>query len=93
MDRFSFNFKYDNIPDKFEYEHSRAKVKIKVAIIRKHCPHSCTFVYGPILMYNVTSYKNLVRLYLDQVKVSAVKGKGQRMVIFRKMLLALLCFH
>ena len=38
MDRFSFYFtrlNYDNILGKFEYKHSKAKVKVTVVIFRK----------------------------------------------------------
>ena len=69
---------YDNTLTKFEYEHSRAKVKVTVAIFRKkkHCQHSSTFIYGPILLSLHTNYKYeniLIKLKIqfsrDSVKV------------------------
>ena len=40
--------KYDNILDKCEFEHSRAKVKVRVAILENHCHRSSALMYYPI---------------------------------------------
>ena len=41
--------KYDNICNNFEFEGFRAKVKVTVAILEKHCHRSSAFIYGLIL--------------------------------------------
>ena len=48
---FHTNVKYDNILDKFEFERSRVKVKVTVAIFRKtHCHRSSSHIYRLILI-------------------------------------------
>ena len=40
--------KYDNILDKFEFERSRAKVRVTVAILENHCHRFSALTYYPI---------------------------------------------
>ena len=44
------NMKYDNILNTFEFEGFRAKIKITVAIFKKHYHRSIAFICGLILI-------------------------------------------
>ena len=46
------NILYDNFLDTSEFEQSRTKKKVTVAILRKKNTlyHSCAFIFGPILI-------------------------------------------
>ena len=84
--------KYGNTLNNFEFEGSRAKVKVTVAILEKHCHHSSTFIYGPILL-NITQMSSMksilikLKVELSKVKVSII------VAILRNTLLAVRCFH
>ena len=47
--------KYDNILNNLGFEDSRAKVKVTVAILEKHCHRSCIFNY--LTGFALTSHK------------------------------------
>ena len=72
-----------------EFEHSRVKVKVTVAIFRKTlCHHSSTFIYRPILiLYHANvEYDNI----LDKFKFERSRAKVKATAaIFRKTLSSL----
>ena len=72
---YHLKFSYDNILDKFEFERSKARVKVTVAILEKqHFHHSIALIYYPIsvLLYSNIRYDNTWNKFAfqyDRVKV------------------------
>ena len=64
---------HTNILDEFEYEHSRAKVKVTVAIFRtkNHCHRSSALIYYPILtlLYTSIGYDNTSNKFALQLRM------------------------
>ena len=86
--------KYDNILNNFEFEGSRSKVKVTVAIFRKK---NIVIAVAPSLMdrfcCNFTqmfSMKNILTKFKFQLSMAKVNVKA---AIHRNMLLAVQCFH
>ena len=85
--------KYDNILNSFEFEGSRAKVKVTVAFFRKNIVIALAHSFMDLFCCNFTqmlSMKNILIKFKFQLSRSKVNVK---VAILRNMLLAVRCFH
>ena len=84
--------------DKFKFEQSRAKVKVTMAILEKHCHRSSAFIYRPnlILYHTNVKYENILDKFLKHIlnKFEFERSRAKVTVaIFRKTLSSLWCPH
>ena len=87
------NVKYDNILNTFEFNGSRAKVKVTVAILRKNIVIALAPSFMDRFCCNFTqmfSMKNILIRFKFQLSGAKVNVK---VAVFRNMLLAVQCFH
>ena len=83
--------KYDNILMNFEFEGSRAKVKVTVAIFRKNIVIALVPSFMDRFCCNLMfSMKNILIKFKFQLSRAKINVK---VAVLRNMLLAVQCFH
>ena len=84
--------KYDNILNDFDFKCSRAKVKVTVAIFRKHCHRSSTLFMDRFCcnFTQMSSMENILIKFTFQLSRTKVNVK---VAILRNVLLAVRYFH